>query len=79
MMGGMFNQSTTEFSVPRHRFCNIQSRPNTPDQGAARREWPALFKSRNAELAYWGGSLRASQEGAIRGEACLAASPLLTC
>jgi hypothetical protein len=56
----------------------------------ARREWQALSKSHNAELAYWGGSLRASQEGAIRGvmplgkdraipcEACLAASPFLT-
>jgi len=50
----------------------------------------ALSKSHNAELAYWGGSLRASQEGAIRGvmplakgwaipgEAGLAASPFLT-
>jgi hypothetical protein len=53
-------------------------------------EWQALFKSHNAELAYWGVSLRARQEGAIRGvmplgkdraipcEACLAASPFLT-
>jgi len=56
----------------------------------ARREWRALSKSHNAELAYWGGSLRASQEGAIRrvmplgkgraipGEASLAAGPFLT-
>jgi hypothetical protein len=77
-------------SVPRHRFCTIQSHPNTPDQGVARREWQALSKNHNAELAYWGDSLRASQEGAIRGvmplgkdwaipcKACLAASPFLT-
>jgi hypothetical protein len=32
-----------------------------------RREWRALSKSHNAELAYWGGSLRASLEGVIRG------------
>jgi hypothetical protein len=49
-----------------------------------RMEWRALSKSHNAELAYWGGSPPASQEGAIRGvmplakgwtiprEACLA-------
>jgi hypothetical protein len=28
-----------------------------------RMEWRALSKSHNAELAYWGGSPRASQEG----------------
>jgi hypothetical protein len=33
----------------------------------ARREWHALYKSHNAALACWGGSRRASQEGAICG------------
>jgi len=49
---------------------------------------PALTKSRNAELAPWGGSLRARRQAAIRGvmplekgwailgEACLAADRL---
>ncbi|MCU7849144.1 MAG: hypothetical protein KZQ89_14350 [Candidatus Thiodiazotropha sp. (ex Lucinoma kastoroae)] len=55
----------------------------------ARREWQALSKGHKAELALWGGSPWASQEGAICGvmpldkdwaiacEACLAASPFL--
>ncbi len=60
-----------------------------PVQGVARREWQALSKGHNAELAFWGGSLRANREGAICGvmsldkdqaiacETCLAASPFL--
>ncbi|MCU7936307.1 MAG: hypothetical protein KZQ99_15770 [Candidatus Thiodiazotropha sp. (ex Dulcina madagascariensis)] len=55
----------------------------------SRREWQTLSKGHNTELALWGDSLRASQEGAIRGvmpldkgwailcEACLAANPFL--
>jgi len=60
-----------------------------PVQGVARREWQALSKGHNAELAFWGGSPRASQKGAICSvmsldkdraiacETCLAASPFL--
>ncbi|MCM8919421.1 MAG: hypothetical protein LC540_04995 [Candidatus Thiodiazotropha sp.] len=55
----------------------------------ARREWQALSKGHNTELALWGSSLWASQEGAICSvmpldkesaiacEACLTASPFL--
>jgi len=54
-------------------------------------EWLALYKSHNAELTYWGGSLRASLQGVIHGvmllgkggtiacEACLVANLLQTC
>jgi len=69
-----------------------------PEQGVGRSECPkhfvgqalaALRKSRNAGLVHLGGSLRASQEGGIRGvmslgkgwaipgEPCLAATPFL--
>jgi hypothetical protein len=54
------------YSDPRHRFCTIQSHPKAPVQGVARWEWQALSKGHNAEMALWGGSLRASQEGASR-------------
>ena len=54
-------------SVPRHQSCNIQSAPLPTVQGALRREWPALYKERNAAMAAEARSLRASQEAVIRG------------
>jgi len=43
----------------------MQSAPNWPRQGAARREWHALYKGCNAALADLGRSLRTSQEAVI--------------
>ena len=76
-------------SVPRHKYCDIQSAPVALVQGAIRCQWQALGKERNAAMAQQARSLRASQEAVIRGvmplakgwaipcEACLAANRFL--
>jgi hypothetical protein len=44
----------------------MQSVPGDLEQGAARREWRALFKGCNAGPGHLGRSLRARREAAIR-------------
>jgi len=51
-------------------FRSVPTRSGTNSRrfrrGAIRREWHALSKDRNAAMASWGRSLRASQEAVIR-------------
>ncbi len=65
------SDARVDASTPSMIYLRVQSVPNRPRQGAVRREWRALYKDCNAELAYLGHSLRASQEAVI----CVVALP----